>query len=355
MPNDTISDATVDSFLALKDKGKQMEVLGKLSDPAKRALLSAIQSRSSETRQVTAGLPQPKAELPPGLRKTERALQFGPGGPQFVDVPAGEKEKFEAAGRKGLETGGAIGATGLMLAEGAANPAALARTAAGGAAGGYALKKGAELIGLPPWAQTSAGVIGGVLGGGIGAGMTSESWAEALTSDQPISKTFLKAIARGIPGVRGAIAKREAAAAGEEAAAAEQQQMERLTKAGRRLFREHEAEERAGQRALKSPSVASKKPYGPVEPEELAAARTKKPTAPSAEKSRIVTPESEAPHVPVTYQSYPREQLYEMAKKGDIQAGLELVRNPKGFPLPPNFKFLIEESAKRIPWRPPQT
>ena len=69
------------------------------------------------------------------------------------------------------------------------------------------------------------------------------------------------------------------------------------------------------------------------------------------EPSRIVTPESAPPPVKVTYQSYPREALYQMAKQGNIEAGMELIRNPKGFPLPPNFKFLIEEGAKKIPWR----
>ena len=72
---------------------------------------------------------------------------------------------------------------------------------------------------------------------------------------------------------------------------------------------------------------------------------------PKAEPSRIVTPESTPPPQKVTYQSYQRKDLYEMAKHGDIQAGLELIRNPKGFELPPNFKYLIEESAKHMPWR----
>ena len=68
-------------------------------------------------------------------------------------------------------------------------------------------------------------------------------------------------------------------------------------------------------------------------------------------KGKIVLPGSEPPPTPVTYQSYPRQMLYEMAKNGDVQAGKELIRNPKGFNLPPNFKYMIEETSKKIPWR----
>jgi hypothetical protein len=75
------------------------------------------------------------------------------------------------------------------------------------------------------------------------------------------------------------------------------------------------------------------------------------PGSSTPEPSRIVLPGSTPPNVKVTYQSYKREQLYEMAKTGNIDAGLELLRNPKGFDLPPNFKFLIEEGAKLQPWR----
>jgi hypothetical protein len=74
-----------------------------------------------------------------------------------------------------------------------------------------------------------------------------------------------------------------------------------------------------------------------------------KPSAP--EPGKIVAPESSPPPIPVTYQDYPRERLYEMAKGGNIPAGLELIRNPGKFKLPPNFKYLIEGAAKRIPWR----
>ena len=89
-------------------------------------------------------------------------------------------------------------------------------------------------------------------------------------------------------------------------------------------------------------------PAGPAQPPPAFVSKFETPQAP---ESRIVQPGSKPPSVPVTYQSYPREQLYEMAKKGDINAGLELIRNPKGFKLPPNFKFLIEEAAQKIPWR----
>lgn len=66
--------------------------------------------------------------------------------------------------------------------------------------------------------------------------------------------------------------------------------------------------------------------------------------------SKIVSPDSEPPDQKVTYQSIPRPQLYEMAKKGDLEAGRELIRNPAGFALPPNFKYLIEEAGTK-PWR----
>lgn len=69
------------------------------------------------------------------------------------------------------------------------------------------------------------------------------------------------------------------------------------------------------------------------------------------EPSRIVEPGSTPPGQKVTYQSVPRKQLYKMALAGDIQAGLEIIRNPGDVELPPNFKYMIEETAKKIPWR----
>jgi hypothetical protein len=84
---------------------------------------------------------------------------------------------------------------------------------------------------------------------------------------------------------------------------------------------------------------------------EASASRSSVPEPP---KSVIVSPDSPPPPVPVTYQSIPRAKLYQMAKKGDLLAGRELMRSPGEFPLPPNFKYLIEGASKRIPWRAPE-
>ena len=76
-----------------------------------------------------------------------------------------------------------------------------------------------------------------------------------------------------------------------------------------------------------------------------------KPAAP--EPSRVVRPGSTPPVNPVTYQSIKTPDLFPMAQQGDIAAGRELIR--RGIELPPNFKFLIEQEAKKIPWRAPET
>lgn len=72
--------------------------------------------------------------------------------------------------------------------------------------------------------------------------------------------------------------------------------------------------------------------------------------SPKNPSGTIVSPDSPPPDLKTTYQSYPRAQLYQMALKGDMDALRELVRNPAGYPLPPNAKFLLGD-AGRTPWR----
>jgi len=68
------------------------------------------------------------------------------------------------------------------------------------------------------------------------------------------------------------------------------------------------------------------------------------------EKSKIVSPDSPPPDLKTTYQSYPRAKLYQMGLAGDVEALRELIRNPGGYPLPPNAKFLLEDAGRK-PWR----
>jgi len=86
--------------------------------------------------------------------QTERAMQFGPGGPMFVDVPKGEKAQFEAAGRKGLTEGGKVGTEML-----------------GAAAGGEAAAGMRGLIGVI--ARMAGSGAGGAIGNVVGQGVTT--------------------------------------------------------------------------------------------------------------------------------------------------------------------------------------
>jgi hypothetical protein len=74
-----------------------------------------------------------------------------------------------------------------------------------------------------------------------------------------------------------------------------------------------------------------------------------KPKAPAP--SIIAGPDSPPPPTKVTYQSYPRETLVQMAQKGDVNAVRELQRNPADYDLPPNARYLIEPGSPSQPFR----
>jgi len=63
------------------------------------------------------------------------------------------------------------------------------------------------------------------------------------------------------------------------------------------------------------------------------------------EPSRIANPNSPAPAINKTYVSYPGDLLVELAKKGDLNAVRELIRNPRGININdiPGVRYLIEQ------------
>jgi hypothetical protein len=259
-----------------------------------------VAAAPSEAAQAASAPKLDSAPLPDELKASERAMQIGPGGPQFVDVPLGEKERFEKANRAGVTTGGKIGA-GMVGAAGAVGaPVETALGATGSYVGGKVAKSVAKSKGVGEkgqgYAETAGELAGGAGGAMLGHYVPARDlvdWARALTSPTKLVGKLADAF------------------------------LERLDK-------------RVAGEAASS------------------AAGTARSSVPPPPKSLIVSPDSPPPPVPVTYQSIPRKQLYEMAKKGDLMAGRELIRSSKGFELPPNFKYLIEETAKRIPWRAPE-
>jgi hypothetical protein len=75
------------------------------------------------------------------------------------------------------------------------------------------------------------------------------------------------------------------------------------------------------------------------------------------EASKIVTPGSAAPPINKTLVSYPRTQLVEMAKKGDLDALRELIRNPGGIDVRsavPNSRYLLEQNRPTSVYGGPQ-
>jgi hypothetical protein len=329
----------------------------------------------TEEQQV-ANLPKMQTPLPPGLQPTERAMQYSMGGmPQFVDVPKGTKQAYEAAGKKGMATGAGIGLGLLAVPQAIAAPLATAGAAVAGYGLGKAAKYGSALLGAGEVGQMASeyggNILGGVAGGAVGAGINAgvrrmvagkvwiqqpngswvaDPWADALTFGTKIGKAILNHLA---PKPAQDLAMADAYAA-----------------------------TRAVQRQAARNALVSKTPLGPEAPPPAAPPEMFPGATPSnipvgnaqlppatqgaqqppafvskfqppqtPQPSKLVLPGSTPPPVKVTYQSVPRKKLYEMAQTGDIQAGLELIRNPKGFELPPNFKYLIEESAKKMPWR----
>ncbi len=66
---------------------------------------------------------------------------------------------------------------------------------------------------------------------------------------------------------------------------------------------------------------------------------------PSKGGSKLYGPESPAPPINKTYVSYPGDMLVELAKKGDLNAVRELIRNPRGINISniPGVRYLIEQ------------
>lgn len=181
-------------------------------------------------------------------------------------------------------------------------------------------------------------------------------WADAITHPTKIPEQLLKTVIKEDP----------AAVAARNESAAYEQKAQDLTRRGReQAALDMKAAREAKATAKNVPKPNPPSPFAgmtssatPIGKAELPAVPQGNPTpfptvakaGQQAPKSLIVEPGSKPPDLKVTYQSYPRSVLYEMAKSGDIEAGKELLRNPAGFSLPPNFKYLIEESDK-MPWR----
>lgn len=252
-------------------------------------------------------------------------------------------------------------------------------TLGGGIAGKYIAQGGAGLLGASPETKQTAGKVGeiaGGIGGGLIGGVAGipsvarligkkvylpsgelSSWAEALTHPTKIPETVLRKLIPEQPTFPGGSLPSKEEFYAQRGAdlmkrGAQQATLDRQAAAAARV---------AAKNALPPDQfvgmTSSATPIGNAPlPEVSEAAQqpqiqmvSKLSSAPA--KSKIVLPGSQPPDIKVTYQSYPREKLYDMAKMGNIDAGRELLRNPKGFELPPNFKFLIEEGAKLKPWR----
>jgi len=224
----------------------------------------------------------------------------------------------------------------------------------GGKAGSY----------FGPYGELAGGITGGLIGGmpapsSLGRKVYTPSgdlspWADALTHPSKLPEKVLRTVIPEPPSSPGAPLP-----SAEEFYAAKAADLTR--RGAQQAVLDRQAAVIARQTAKNAPqpspfagmtSTAGGAPpvaAAPTMPQGTPTPFVNKFTPP--EPTRIVGPDSPPPSMKVTYQSYPREALYQMAKQGDIDAGLELVRNPKGFSLPPNFKFLIEESAKKMPWR----
>ena len=271
--------------------GNTPTVQSVIKDPKFLALGDDDQVAVLKHLQSVPGTPEGLPGVPtPKPDMQESQLAHAVTGPPLTGMQPGmQSPATDPLTAKRMQQGAAIG--GLVT-----SPAATVGALAGGYGTGKVAKFGARSAGLGPKGQDIAEHAGNLVGG-VGGGMLGDylpagelvEWGLALTSP----RKFIGKVADTF--------------------------LERLgTSASKRM---------------------------------LSRAASSVPKPPKPEPSQIVSPDAPPPHVPVTYQSYPREQLYEMAKKGDIAAGLELIRSPKGFQLPPNFKYLIEGAAKRIPWR----
>src|SRR5215467_10942673 len=165
-----------DDQLSGEDLTALMQVRAKLGaeDPRGVRLDAFIKNQLASYAPPTTG----QQPIPPGLQgaPTAKAIQYSMGGmPQFVDVPAADQAKFEAAGRKGAATGAKAGMAALAVPSIVAAPAAAGASIATGYVGGkaakYGAKKGAEALGASPDTQAMVGDVaefGGQLLGGYG-------------------------------------------------------------------------------------------------------------------------------------------------------------------------------------------
>jgi hypothetical protein len=295
---------------------------------------------SSESQQVSSGLPGiPTPPLPQGLQnnQTERTyMQSGVAGvPIPIDVPKGYAKPMQDVQSHAINAG--------VLAGSAIDaPLATASSLATGYATGKGTKYAAGKLGAGPEGQRAAEIGGNIVGGGVGA---------------------------FVPGlVRGGIQGLAYGANGE------------LTPEAQLLFR-HPPEAifkhlvpSPGAEPIPEPPMAMPKPgpfegatstSTPVGNAKLPAPSTTSTTStgsvgvkatppPSVqyvqkfgapEKGIIVDPNAPPPPINKTLVSYDGKQLLEMAKKGDLDALNELIRNPRGINLRealPNAKFLME-------------
>ena len=266
------------------------------------------------------------------------------------------------------------------LAAGAVtNPWALIRTLIGGGIGAKVgateLPKVGKALGASPETQealTAAGGLGGgLIGGGLASpagmrwignklfvlnqqtGMVEESgWASALSHGKSLPKAVLRMLRPDYPmGPSGLTAvEREALDVRAQdlmRRGAQQSVLDRQTATAARQA--PGPSPFAGATSSATPIGNAPLPQaGPAPQQPSFVSQFTQPAAP--EPSRIVQPGSVPPPQPVTYESVPRAKLFKMAQEGNIEAGRELIRNPGKFDLPPNFKYMIEEEAKKIPW-----
>src|SRR5215472_16128539 len=354
---------------ALKAGYSKSDVIGEL---AKGGRQPAIPGAPNGLPPVP-GSPTPTSSgrmVPPINMQPSYGMQAATGAPLMsmqpgLPAPAQVPENLRAM------QGGAL--VGSMIA----NPAATIGAVTGGYLGQAGAGKAAKSAGLGETGQTLArfggGAVGSVLGGTAGAiggaGVKNvyggkvwtkqpdgtwemDPWAEALTFGTKLGKAMLEHIAEK-PATDQAMADTYAAQRSIQQAAARRAIEADMPLGQKELISQGPtAPQHAAVRAAQAQVARlNARQFVPVSQTPIPDVPTQPGPTQGPQQSNIVLPGSEPPAVKVTYQSVSREQLYDMARKGDIQAGLELIRNPKGFELPPNFKYLIEATAKKIPWR----
>lgn len=222
--------------------------------------------------------------------------------------------------------GAAIGAPSIAAAGTAAAKAlpAVGRTVLGGSAGasvgGYAGKEIGGIFGNPELGQKIGAGIGGVVGGGMGArGIEVPSGKYGL----------LGRLLGGKSPVYGELdaTKLNVPYAGEE------------------IPPELGSPENPGFMS-KLPSRLTKSQQEALKPVDLSDLATKVPT----KSSPIYGPESPAPPINKTYVSYSAKDLVALAKKGDLNAVRELIRNPRGVDLSsiPGVSYLMEPGRRGV-------